>query len=719
MNLNFLSPIFLLGLIGLSVPVLIHLLTKRQQKRVRFSAVYLLFQSQKRSIKRSAPNRLLLLLIRCLAVAMLSLALANPIFSFGGAGADFPSEPSATVIVLDDSYSMAAKVEESTLYAEAVAALQNRLDNFPADSKYALVLASSPPRVLENWSSDGETAVRILKAAQISFATTRIGPSVTLAMDLLDPMPEKEKRILILTDRDRNGWNAEEFPESGSRTAYPVRVVDFSSLQSEPNRAAVESVEVRQEFLTNSRVLRVKTGLLNVAAEGAPAKLKVSLHTGDKLWNESEVEVPPRDRAEQEFSFPLQGSEPVPGRIEISADGLAVDNIRHFSYQPDQKVKVLLVDGDPKTVAHQSESFYLERALNPFSTTLSNIEPTVSTPEELAVRNLLDFSVLIFSNVEDLPFDYILKLEKYVMAGGALFVALGDQVNPKYYNEKLGNLLPVTLKSLHQVGRENEPFRLKLENNEHPVHTIFKGKTLDEMKSIRFHSLFSVEMKPERSAEVAMRFRNDYPALIESDLGKGKVILFTSSLDRDWNDFPIQPTFLPWIQRWVKYSARGLESISRQDLAVGETFAPAFDAADGRYYVSTPGGRIAELFKTPTGLAFTETQRPGIYALHRTPREKTRAAEGDESAFKIVSGLPENAERVGAFTVNIDAAESAPGKISDEEIRTLLGEAPVEFFSGADFQAPSGTPEGVPLTTPFFLAVAGLFLLEGWILRKE
>ncbi len=717
MSLNFLSPIFLYGLLGLSIPVLIHLLTKRQQKKVRFSAVYLLFQSQKRSIKRSAPNRLFLLFIRCLAIALLSLALANPIFSFSGPGADFPSEPSATVIVLDDSYSMAAQADESTLYAEAAAALESHLEEIPADSKYCLLLASSPPRLLENWSSDPDAGMRKLKASQVSFATTEIGPALKQAADLLDPMAEKKKRILLLTDRDRNGWDPETFPDSAERALYPVRVVDFSSLQSSPNRAAVESVEVRQEFLTNSRVLRVKTGVLNLAADGSTARLEVSLLTGDKNVSEAKVEV--LDRVEQEFSYPLPGSDPVPGRIEISEDGLLVDNVRHFSYQPDQKIKVLVVDGDPKTVAHQSESFYLERALNPFSTTLSNIEPTVSTPEELAVRNLFDYSVLIFSNVDELPFDYILNLEKYVMAGGALFVALGDQVDPKYYNEKLGNLLPVKLKALQQVGRENEPFRLKFANTDHPVLRIFKDKTLEEMKGIRFHSLFSVELKPERKVRVAMRFRNEAPALIESDLGKGKVILFASSLDRDWNDFPIQPTFLPWIQRWVKYSARGLESILRQDLVVGEVFAPAFEVEEARYFVTTPGGRTAELFKTEAGLSFSETHRPGVYVLHRVPLEKARAAEDENTAFKIVSSLPENAEPVGAFTVNIDTAESAPGKISDAEIRTLLGEAPVEFFSGEDFRAPSGTSEGFPLTTPFFLGVAGLFLLEGWILRKE
>jgi len=81
MNLNFISPVYLLGLLGISLPILVHLLTRRRQTHIKFSAVYLLFRSEKRSIKRSRPNRLLLLLFRCLAIIGLSLALANPIFS--------------------------------------------------------------------------------------------------------------------------------------------------------------------------------------------------------------------------------------------------------------------------------------------------------------------------------------------------------------------------------------------------------------------------------------------------------------------------------------------------------------------------------------------------------------------------------------------------------------------------------------------------------------
>ena len=112
MNLHFFSPIYLLGLLGMALPILIHYLTLRREKHIKFSAVYLLLQSQKRSIKRSRPNRLLLLLTRCLAIACLSLALAHPIFSVGKEDM-IASTPVANVIFFFMCRPLLSQIEEN------------------------------------------------------------------------------------------------------------------------------------------------------------------------------------------------------------------------------------------------------------------------------------------------------------------------------------------------------------------------------------------------------------------------------------------------------------------------------------------------------------------------------------------------------------------------------------------------------------------------------
>ena len=179
-----------------------------------------------------------------------------------------------------------------------------------------------------------------------------------------------------------------------------------------------------------------------------------------KIEKETLIDIPAGQTITREFSVPVSNGDPVRGEIKADQDTLPTDDIRYFSHQSNRKIKVLVVDGDPGTVSHQSESFYLERALNPFSVSVSHIDPTVSTLAELSLRNLADFSVVIFANVSELPVGYELVLENFVLQGGALIFGMGDQVDAKYYNEKLGNLLPITLEASRVIGNKFPSFSL-------------------------------------------------------------------------------------------------------------------------------------------------------------------------------------------------------------------------------------------------------------------
>ena len=700
MSLNFSSPLFLFGLLGISIPILIHLLTRRQQKQIRFSAVYLLAQSQKRSIRKSRPNRLLLLLARCLAIALFSMALANPLFSFRKSEAFLSASPSSIVFILDDSYSMGIRAKDKTLFDSALEYISKGLEKSADNSEFSLILASSPARVEQDWTSDKSTMTSKLEEQVVSYRTTHIGDAVDKAIKLLESAKQKNKQILLLTDLDKNGWQEETF--FGVSAPYPIQVLNFAQLQSNSNEGMVQSIQVSQEFLTRSRLLRVKAEVKNFST--TVNRTPLSLFLEGKLVKEEILDIPPGQTLVQEFSYPLRKNQPLNGKVQISDDTLPADNSRYFPFHPSQNIQVLVVDGDPKTISHQSESFYLEHALNPFSISLSHIDPTVSTLAKLPLRNLSDFSVVILANVRELPPGYELELEKFVLNGGALLLGMGDQVNPKYFNERLGNLVPVRLESQYQV--EEEALHLLLKKSTHPVMQVFSPKALEEMRGINFYSIYTVQAREDKKFKVGTWFSNQHPAVIESEVGKGIVVLFLSSLDRDWNDFPIQPTYLPWVQRWTQYAARGLENISQKDLLVGEPFRKK--TMDSRWIILSPDGTLHKLEKE----VFSDTFQPGVYRLFSLPAN-------DTADFNLSEKLPQGAQPFGTFTVNIDTRESEPGKISQKEIENLLEGMKLEFIEPQTETDQPKTSDGIPLATPFLLMVAGMFLIEGWMMRKE
>ena len=714
MTLKFLSPLYLFGLLGITVPILIHLLTRRQKKYQLFSAVYLLLQSKKKSIKRSVPNQKFLLFIRCLGIVLLSLAMANPIFSFSKSNNLLPNIPSANVFILDDSYSMGNQSNQKSYYNLAIEALLDMIQSLSNESIYSIVLGSRPSRVLQVWNNAPSKTKNLFKLSQPTARRTEIGSAIIEAFRLLESAPQKIKKIYILTDRDKNGWNEEKFLKINEKLPYHINIIDFSEMRQGANAAVVNNIEVRQEFLSNSRAIKVTVKVTNLSKSKPIKKLKASLWINGKKQSEGLIDIPAKSSTEKIFFFPLQENIALNGEVRIEDDALLIDNIRYFNYLPDQSIKVLVVDGDPKTIEHQSETFYLERALNPFSASLSNIEPTLTTLAELPEHDLFNYSGIILCNIRNLSFSYEQELEKFVTHGGAMFISLGDQVDAKFYNEKLGNILPVYLKTVHQIGKNEEPFRFHGGPSKHPVLNIFKGQALEEMRSIKFNSIYSVEPREESDFSTPMVFENEFPALIESTIGKGKVILFTSSIDRDWNNFSIQPTFLPWIQRWIKYSVRGLDNLLRKELLVGEPFYWRKNPNSSKNYIISPKKRIIPLFPKEDKTIFTDTYRPGVYQLYRgTLNANTKDGTAPQPQ------LPSGATPVGFFTVNIDPKESLSEKISIEEIKNLLPVANVTFSNGYQKRDASNYGEGLPMFTNFILLVGLMLLLEGWLVRKE
>src|SRR6187397_1559448 len=89
---------------AVSIPIIIHLLNRRKFERVVWAAMRFVRLSVEKNQRRIKVEDMLLLILRCLLLALLALALARPVLR-AAAGAMGFSKVTA-VIVLDNSYSM-------------------------------------------------------------------------------------------------------------------------------------------------------------------------------------------------------------------------------------------------------------------------------------------------------------------------------------------------------------------------------------------------------------------------------------------------------------------------------------------------------------------------------------------------------------------------------------------------------------------------------------
>src|SRR5947207_9392655 len=95
----FLNPAyFIAGLALISVPIIIHLINRMRYKRVRWAAMEFLLKAQKRMRRRLIIEQLILLMLRCLLVALTGFLVLRFVgFSFS----DFASKQGIHLVLLD------------------------------------------------------------------------------------------------------------------------------------------------------------------------------------------------------------------------------------------------------------------------------------------------------------------------------------------------------------------------------------------------------------------------------------------------------------------------------------------------------------------------------------------------------------------------------------------------------------------------------------------
>ena len=114
MNVAFLNPLFLFGLAGVILPILIHRITQKKTILRKFSAVHLIRRSQRITAKPQRLKHLLLLALRILAVAILVFMMAKPILIRPGSAELL--KDGAMDVILDNSLSMGYSEESGSLY---------------------------------------------------------------------------------------------------------------------------------------------------------------------------------------------------------------------------------------------------------------------------------------------------------------------------------------------------------------------------------------------------------------------------------------------------------------------------------------------------------------------------------------------------------------------------------------------------------------------------
>ncbi len=697
-----------------AVPIAIHLIGRSRAKVRRFAALELLLRGEKRVATRTKIRQWLLLLLRALAIAAVPLILAKPFIE--AVSDDLPATAvggaQSAVIVIDDSMSMTAERRGQSLVEAARTRARRIIEALGADSDAAIVLASKGGGApVPQLTADRAKLERAVTDVRATYRQTDITGALKRAAQILENAARPERRVYLLSDLAAHGFTSEA-PWAAGRGPELVPI-DLTDGKPASNRAIVALTTEPAAHL-GPRGVRVSVDIANFGNE-AVKELPVTLRVDGKAVTKGLVDVPAHGRAQKRFFHVFQPSanESDIGVHEVAAelapDALAADDRRFARVEVRRDIRVLVVDGDPRTSRRDDEVFYLETALRPGDRDDSQLDVTTVASDELANRRLADFDVVFLCNVKA-PDGATLK--DYVRHGGGLFIALGDNVDADAYDDALGDLLPQPLQAMRTVGATaadrddgerqagGAGMRLGRIDRNHPLLApLGEAHATEALEAARFSRYALFRPTAEAQRQVLLHFADGAPALIESHYGEGRVLLWASTVDRDWTNLPIQPAFLPLVQQSTRYLARAPMREPEAPRLVGQHHEIALREGELRVEVTQPSGRQRTFDRDKVlgrkALAFDSTDEPGIYRV---------ASAGRDGVLRP--------RRDATFVVNIDGAESDPTPIDPTRLKQLA-------VGGGAKVAGAAPKRRVELWHALGAALLLLLLGEALLLRRK
>lgn len=680
--MGLLAPLFLAGLAGLAIPVVIHLTHRERREPVPFPSLMFVRRVPFRAERRRRIRDPLLFALRAAAIVLASVAFARPLFRGAGMAAVGVRPARDVVLLVDRSYSM----EYGDRWSRALGAAREVVDGLGADDRLALVFFSDRVEAASRLTGDRVALRGILDTVRTEGAVTRYAPAFRLVRDLLIETERPRRQLVLVTDLQRVGWE----PRDAVRLppGVDVRVVDVSD--PAPANHAVAEARIQRMRDGGTGRATVSARVVNLG-DRAVRGLRLALEVDGTELRTATADIAGRGAARVTFAPVPLPDRPARARILADRDALPRDDVFHFVLAPGGEIPVLLVEA---ASAAPAEALYLRRALGLGDDPRFRVATASSAP---AAGELAERPVVILN---DVPFPAgagAARLRRFVEEGGGVLAVLG----PRAGAATLASVLPelVAEGTPEPVDRlEDAGAGLAILGYDHPALARFRTPGTGDFSAARFFRYRRVRAGTE--ATVLARFDDGAPALVEARIGGGRALVIASDLGNAWNDLPLQPVFLPLLHRLLRHLADYREAPAAH--TVGQALEVAEHPAAGAW---ARAGEDTELVVESPGGSRTVTA-PGAARL-----------ELRETGFYTVRPLDAARGEPLVLAVNPDPRESDLTAMAAEELVTALTAPSDEGAAGP----PSPQP-GAPLTAEelerrqglwWYLLVAALLVLAG------
>jgi hypothetical protein len=607
MSFGLFTPLFLAGLAALAIPILVHLVRREERTSVAFPSLMFLRRLPTHERRRRTVRHWWLLSMRCLALLLLCLAFARPFIQLPAAIGSGESSRDR-VVLLDRSYSMTFGGH----WQQALQAARTAMEELGSGDRGALIVFDQETEIVSDLTADRGSLTAALASVTPGAGHTKLLSAVERAGRLLQDSHAQQREIVLISDFQRSGF------EQGKqvRLSPTVRVIPRIISGGNAANTAVANVNVQRRRHGSGDSVQLLARVLNTGA-AAVDNLDLALYVNDRKLEQQRLSLAAGAVGEVRFNLVIDSTELARVRVQLlTKDALAADNARHLVLGGTPTIIVLVVhDKD----ARIGQGLYLQQALD--QATLPTFRIHTRMLAELRESDIDGADVIVINDapIPDGPMQQ--HLRHFLEGGGGLLIVAAERMRGAWPNGEQG-LVPGNLgRSIERGG--SSPAKLVGLRTTHPVLAAFntpEGGDLAAAQVYRYRELNDVP-----ADAIIARYDDGAVALAERRVGRGRVLVLTTTLDPYWNTLPLQPGYVPLLHETLKYLGAYVPApnafaigdavdLGRQAKGLpGHTAAAAALARGAVSLVRTPSGRELRL---AGGAGVLPLAEPGFYEAH-------------------------------------------------------------------------------------------------------
>ncbi|QDS86027.1 hypothetical protein EC9_01850 [Rosistilla ulvae] len=653
----FTSSWMLLWAAAAAIPIVLHLLSRRQRRSIRWAAVQFVIAAQQKSQRKFRLWQWLLLALRVLAIVLFAIALADPVID---ASADVPLErrPRLQILVIDGSMSMKTRRDDGTRWSDAIAAASQRCDDaHPGDGFLLLQVGAQNDWIVDTITYDPVEMQQTLASLQTTDSEAAFGLAIENVSRRIDEINSDRLwsgavEVAIFADLQALSWRSVPAQTKLSPHASWT-IVDVGN--RDVDNSHIDAFHADPGFFVAQQPLQLHSRIARSPQSGSDPML-VQLLVDDVVRESRRIAIDPGARSDVAWQIALPAGEHVLA-VKIPDDDLNADNVRRLVVEMRSQLRVACIGADAAATR------FVATALR--SGTAGQLDVQQIASQRLSQLPPDGFDFIVLCDWGPLRSEDARWLRSDLRQGHSAMLWLGPGIDPQTFNREFSSGDPGDPLSIGRIESlaDVDQYPIDPKGYSHRISKPFQSHPDSGLITTPIFRYWKIDPAADSNVATVLGIGDGDPLLLSKRLASGAhLMVMTTAVnpqaDADgeaWNAIALWPSFIPLLQ---------------ESVAVTQTETGAADTTDG-----------------------STSRDAGVYPVER------------------------DGKTVGQFVINPPVAESDLAMIETAQLpERLRGADDASVETKPKPQALETT--GVPLFQIAIACLIGCLVAESWVSRQ-